>query len=377
MAEKPSLEGNLGFTCLADLFQILGGNSSTGILRITTPYDASPGIIHFVNGSPVNAMCGDSIGLEAVHALFGWAEGRFEFEEGEVSASRVIRKSGMQIVLDALRLMDEGAIRKMGPDQLFQDRSPLGSIKGPPVDYSFVIAEEEFKQGERILRQGAHGKWIWVVQEGAVSVSRETSTGSFLLATLKQGCFIGSFSSLLFHDQVRTAQVRAVEDVRLGLLDTERLSRMFASLSPDLKKVLFELDHRLIKISDMAFDLSTGRDIILSDYKVSGKVMEEGAGSEELMMIIEGNATVLGQSRRGALPLVHLGKEDVFGFIPFLDTGQEPRWAEVVASRDLKTRSLDVAAIDREYRALPATIRNLIYCIGLYIFSTTRAIRRL
>ncbi|RJR36506.1 MAG: DUF4388 domain-containing protein [Desulfobacteraceae bacterium] len=377
MAENPSLEGNLGFTCLADLFQILGGNSSTGILRITTPYDSSPGIIHFVNGSPTNATCGESSGLEAVYALFGWAEGRFEFEEGEVSSSRVIRKSGMQIVLDALRLVDEGAIRKLGPDQLFEERSPLASIKGPPVDYSFIIAEEEFKKGERILRQGAHGKWIWVIQEGAVSVSRGTSSGSFLLATLGQGCFIGSFSSLLFHDQVRTAHVRAVENVRLGLLDTERLSRMFTSLSPDLKKVLFELDHRLIKISDRAFDLSTGRDIIPSDPGVSRKVMEEGSGSEELMMILEGSATVVGQSRKGALPLVQLGREDVFGFIPFLDAGQEPRWADVVASGDLKTSPLDVAAIEGEYRSLPAALRNLVYCIGLYVFSTTRAICRL
>ncbi|PKN64199.1 MAG: hypothetical protein CVU57_15810 [Deltaproteobacteria bacterium HGW-Deltaproteobacteria-15] len=381
MAEKPTLEGNLGFTCLADIFQILGGNSSTGILRITTPYYPYPGFIHFVEGNPIHATCGDLSGLEAINPLFGWAEGRFEFEEGEVHTARLIKKSGMQIVLDALRLLDNGDIRKLGPRPFFHDtgenvencvqEGSFGTIQGPPIDFSFVIEEEEFRKGEKILRQGAHGKWIWVILEGAVSVNRETSFGTFTVATLQAGCFIGSFRSLLFHDQTRTAHVRALEDVRLGLLDTERLSRIFTSLTVDFQMVLLELDRRLSKITDRAAEVFTSHDRLPDDSRFATRLLEEGSTSEELSVILDGEAMVVGKNRTGRLPLLSMGRESVFGSIPFVDMGHEPRFAYVTGTKDLRTRALDVEALYKEYNQLPPAFRNLIHVLGLSIYHTT------
>jgi len=42
MAEKASLQGSLGFISLADIFQILGGNASTGILEMITLMPHTP-----------------------------------------------------------------------------------------------------------------------------------------------------------------------------------------------------------------------------------------------------------------------------------------------------------------------------------------------
>ncbi|PKN25151.1 MAG: hypothetical protein CVU64_20535, partial [Deltaproteobacteria bacterium HGW-Deltaproteobacteria-21] len=189
----------------------------------------------------------------------------------------------MQIVLDALRLLDNGDIRKLGPRPFFHDtgenvencvqEGSFGTIQGPPIDFSFVIEEEEFRKGEKILRQGAHGKWIWVILEGEVSVNRETSFGTFTVATLQAGCFIGSFRSLLFHDQIRTAHVRALEDVRLGLLDTERLSRIFTSLTVDFQMVLLELDRRLSKITDRAAEVFTSHDRLPDDSRFATRLL--------------------------------------------------------------------------------------------------------
>jgi hypothetical protein len=53
MPEKTTLTGNLAFIALADVFQILGGNNSTGVLRIKSQYTPNPGLIYFVNGDPV------------------------------------------------------------------------------------------------------------------------------------------------------------------------------------------------------------------------------------------------------------------------------------------------------------------------------------
>ena len=49
MNDGPALSGKLSFISLADLFQVLGGNSSTGILKITSQYLPNPGQIYFID----------------------------------------------------------------------------------------------------------------------------------------------------------------------------------------------------------------------------------------------------------------------------------------------------------------------------------------
>ncbi len=247
------LAGNLCFISLADLFQILGGNNSTGTLHLTSQYVPAPGLIYFVNGNPVNATNGPSQGLDAVYPLFGWTDGKFEFYEEQIQVERVINNSRMEIVLDALKMFDDGQIEKVGPVS-HEDESAVQSgesedgqagtlpiIKGPVVDYMYVIDEEEFRDGDRIVSEGGHGDWIWVILEGTVLVTRETSNGPVTLARLGEGCFVGTLSSLLRREHVRDATVTAVGDVQLGVLDIQRMSGECAALSLNLKELLFTL----------------------------------------------------------------------------------------------------------------------------------------
>ena len=118
MSGKAVLEGTLTFISLAELFQVLGGNNSTGTLRLMSPYASEPGLVFFVNGNPVNGASGPLRGAEAVYSLFGWNEGRFEFIQEQVKVDRVIRNSRMEIVLDALRMLDDGAIQRLGAPSL-------------------------------------------------------------------------------------------------------------------------------------------------------------------------------------------------------------------------------------------------------------------
>ena len=386
MAEKASLQGSLGFISLADIFQILGGNASTGILEMTTPYVPHPGVIFFAGGNPVNATCGSLSGVEAIYSLFGWVNGRFEFREEEVRTGKVIKQGRMQIVLDALRMLDDGVIPKVGPPAAPGGRAGAEGeggpaekagphpVKGPLVDYAFIIGEEEFREGERIIKEGGHGKWIWVILEGAVEITRETPDGPLVVARLGEGSFIGTFAALRFKEHARTANVHTLTTVRLGLLDTERLSKVYTSFSPDLRTVLMALDRRLQGVTDRAEELFLRKDTLRGLAKDKGVVVEKGSDKEELFTILEGEALIVGQSQKGVTPLVALGKEDVFGFVPFLDTGHEPRGAAVTASKGLKIRALDVEALQKEYNQIPATFKNLIYHQGVCIFTTTRLI---
>ncbi len=385
MSAKASLAGNLSFISLADIFQILGGNSNTGVMRITSQHAPEPGLIYFVNGDPINATSGSLSGLDAVYALFGWIEGKFEFYEEKVEIGRVIKKNRMEILLDAMRMLDDGLIKKVGPlsfDEIAsvessktgsEKKGPPKVIKGPLVDYSHVLDEEEYHTGERIARAGGHGKWIWIILKGSVNVSRETPNGSMNIANLGEGCFIGGFTILPFTEYTRSVTVTALDDVRLGLMDTEFLYRDFMSLSPDFRKILLSLDGRLRKITDRAVELYMKEDKTDKGFTKNKKmVIEKGSSKQEAFAILEGETYVIGQTQKGYLLLFTLEKDEVFGYMPFADMGHEPRSALVLASKDLKAHKLDTESIQKEYENLTGTFRNMIYNSCMCTFLTTK-----
>ena len=121
MTDNIVFSGSLLFLSLADVFQLLGGNNCTGKLTLRSQYSADMGFVYFVGGNPVNAYCGTLKGLEAVYALFGWTDGKYDFSEEELTGIEPdINKSMMEIVLDAARLLDDGQIAKVGPSPLDQ-----------------------------------------------------------------------------------------------------------------------------------------------------------------------------------------------------------------------------------------------------------------
>ncbi len=143
------LSGNLKFINLGEIIQLLGSNSSTGVLRLKSKYSQQPGLIYIVNGNPIDASTGSATGLDAVNALFGWLDGEFEFREENVEKKNVIKKSRMEIMLDGLSLLDDGHIEILGPvtyDKKTKDPSAKGPtlpiIRGPLVDYMYVVDEE-------------------------------------------------------------------------------------------------------------------------------------------------------------------------------------------------------------------------------------------
>ena len=320
MSDKVVLAGNLNFISLPDIFQILGGNSSSGILAMKSQYAPNPGRIYFVEGNLINASSGALKGIDAVYALFGWTEGRFEFSEEEVHAGHVIKQSRMEIVLDALRMVDDDEIEKVGPPSFDEGaaaeagsggKDALPIIKGPLVDYAFIINEEVFPDGKKIVQEGTHGKWMWVIFEGKVRVSRETANGPLTIAMLGEGCFIGTFEALLYGEYARNATVTAEGDVRLCLLDAERLFEVYTALSSDFKSLLLSLIGRLQKITDRAVEMYTKEDTITELTKDKEVLIQKGSSQEELLSIIEGEAYVVGQTRKGAFPLMTLKKPDI------------------------------------------------------------------
>ncbi len=384
MSDKAVLFGDLCFISLADCFQILGGNNSTGTLQISSPYVSSSGNIHFIDGNPVNAKSQSLQGLEAIYSLFGWTEGTFAFHEEPVDAERVINSGRMEIVLDALRMLDDGLIKEVGRSSInhvsdVNDYGPgkgkgefMPVVRGPLADYMYVIDEEGFRDGMKIVREGGHGTWIWVILEGVVRITRQTSAGTMDIARFGEGCFIGTLTSFLQRDYVRSATVSAEGDIQLGVLDTQRLYKEYAGLTSDFRTLIFSLDGRLKKITDRAVELHEkghGDEVLTSKEPPA---LSEGTGQGEVFSIMEGQAQLVRETPKGYLPLLTLEGGDVFGNVPFLDMGHEPRRASVIGSEDLKLNRLDAAKMAKEYARLSPTFRNLLDNTCTCVALTTR-----
>ena len=382
MERRTALAGSLHFTGMPDIFQILAGSASTGVLELVSQYAPHRGLIYFRDGDPINAVYGPLNGVMAIYALFGWTEGKFEFYREDVRMGRVVTQSRMEIVLDALRMLDDGEIRKIGPHR-YQDPGfgeypgkdavdSLPVIKGPLIDYVYVVKEEVFKDGEKIVKEGDHGKWMWIVFDGVLRVSRETSEGSLTIARLGEGSFIGMFRALPYGEYERCATVTAEGDVRLCLLEAEPLYSEYACLSPVFRRLLLSLDRRLISVTNRAvefYGMENHEENFTRDKEI---FIQQGSPGQELFSIRKGSALIVGQDHEVDFPLAYLEKNDVFGSFPFLDFGHEPRSASVLSTKGLQVDRLDIQSLQKEYNNLSNTFRNLIYYMGTCIFMTTR-----
>ena len=378
MAGNAAFAGNLSFLNLGELMQLLGTNSGTGTLYISSDYASQPGEIYIENGNPIEAVNGDKTGLDALFSLFGWLDGRFEFIQEEVSCPKVITKTRMEIILDGLRLLDEGQVEVLGPttvqDNTESALAKSGSIpliKGPLVDYSYVVDEEGFYSGDEIVHEGNHGNWIWVILEGVAEISKESPGGSLKILRISDGAFLGSVTALIKGDNVRSATVTAVENVQLGMLDSQLMTSELANLSLEYREFLGSLDERLKQATQMAVDIhSKDKKIgqLLQDKKV---LIKQGQDEKRMFRIRSGHAYIARETESGVVPIACLQQGDYIGHIPFLDLGHEPYSASVFASPDLKLSAMDPKELQKEHDKLSSTLKNIISHLTTSISVTT------
>ena len=382
MTDNIVFSGSLHFLSLADVIQLLGGNNCTGILTLRSQYSADMGVIYFIGGDPANASCGKLKGLEAVYALFGWTDGKYDFSEEELTGfDPVIKQGRMGIVLNALRLLDDGKIAQVGPS--LPDQKVMGEIgpdgmkmdfvhrvKGPLVDYLYVMGEYTYKNGATIVKEGKYGKWMWVIYEGTVKITRETAKGAITLARLGEGCFIGTIRALLHDEYERNATAIAEGNVRLFILDAEPLHREYAALSENFKKLLLSFDKRLRLINDNAVAAYIGE---YSKELPRDKVLDDRFQNDtDLYIIKKGAADIIGKGLKGDVNLMSLSSDDVFGKIPFLDFGHEPLSATVATSDPIEVDIIDSQALQKEYDNLSRTFRNFVFNAATNISMTTK-----
>jgi len=378
MSGDVAFAGNLSFLNLGELLQLLGTTGSSGSVTIHNAQAAQPGFIYIDKGNPINAASGSKTGLDALFSMFGWLDGQFEFVQEAVSCEKTITKSRMEIILDGLRMLDEGQVEILGaatagskPSDTAAKSGSLALIKGPLVDYSYVVDEESFYDGDEIVQEGNHGNWIWVILEGIVEISRETPKGALSILRIGDGAFLGSVASLIQADNVRSATAKAIGNVQLGMLDSQLMTSELAGMSQDYREFVRALDMRLKQVSRMAVDIYSEDQKVIELINEKKPLIKQGQGEDRLFRITSGTAIVARETDSGVVPVARLEKGDFLGRLPFLDLGNEPQAASVFASPNLKLAALDPKGLQKEHEKLSSNLQSILAHLATTISVTT------
>jgi len=361
------LKGNLNYLSLAELLQLLGGAGSTGVIKISSMYAEGPGLVFLKDGNPIDAKYMSNSGIDALFGFFGWLEAQFEFSDETVLASRTIKKSRMEIILDGLRKFDDGLIPKLGQSSGTQkiagdvkDESGVPVIKGPLIDYLYIVDEDDFSDGQEVVVQEKFGNWLWVILEGVVEVVRLLPEGQAPIIRLSDGAFVGSISALKEKSNVRSATVTAVGRVQLGVIDYQRILEEFTKVSDEFKDIMASYENRLKQITNHCAEA------LYKKYKPLKQVnnlkqltMAENADNK-VLKIINGKAAVIRKENNQLIHLCTLSADDVLGDIPFLNSSHEPHSASVYVSSDFESHTIDLMEIKEEFDQLSITLKNML-----------------
>ena len=120
--------------------------------------------------------------------------------------------------------------------------------------YGYIVREEVFPDQATIFEEGKYGDWVYIVLEGRVKTKKRTSKGMLTINTLGEGSVLGELPFL--RRTRRTASVIADGQVKLGLLDKDRLEKEYEALSPQLKSLVTTtvllLEEATTKASELA-----------------------------------------------------------------------------------------------------------------------------
>ena len=105
----------------------------------------------------------------------------------------------------------------------------------------------QFNAGETIIRQGDIGDCMYVIQSGEVEVVQRAGDQEILLGTLTAGDFFGEMA--VFEQEVRSATVRALNEVRVITVDKKTLYQRISGDPTLAFRMLEKMSSRLRAIS--------------------------------------------------------------------------------------------------------------------------------
>jgi CRP/FNR family transcriptional regulator, cyclic AMP receptor protein len=115
-----------------------------------------------------------------------------------------------------------------------------------PAFHAYIVEETVYADGKVVIEEGSVGSWVYLILEGKAKVKKRTPRGMVTIDTLKKGEIFGEMVFLQGRKGARSASVIAAEGpLRVGLLDTEKLTIDYEAVAPELKTIFQSLMAKL------------------------------------------------------------------------------------------------------------------------------------
>lgn len=112
-----------------------------------------------------------------------------------------------------------------------------------------IAAYEKYTDGQVIFKEGTHGDWLYIVEDGAVEISRMVNNNKVLITTFKEGEIFGEVAYIAKVE--RSATATAIGDTTVGIIDREFFDKEFNKLSGNFQLILKTLALRLKRTTDV------------------------------------------------------------------------------------------------------------------------------
>jgi len=113
-----------------------------------------------------------------------------------------------------------------------------------------ISTEETYQDGQIIFKEGNAGDWVYVIESGAVELSKKRGEEKVIVDILEPGDVFGEVSFIARIPRTATAQ--AVGTTTLGVIDRMLLDNEFNKLTGNFRMILKSLALRLEKATEKA-----------------------------------------------------------------------------------------------------------------------------
>jgi CRP/FNR family cyclic AMP-dependent transcriptional regulator len=113
-----------------------------------------------------------------------------------------------------------------------------------------IASYEKFEDGQIIFEEGSHGDWIYVVDQGAVEISKTIDGEKLIIEILKPGDIFGEMAYIA--KIPRTADAIASGTTTVGIIDRNFFDQEFNKLSADFQMIFKIVAFRLRKTTEDA-----------------------------------------------------------------------------------------------------------------------------
>jgi len=120
-----------------------------------------------------------------------------------------------------------------------------------------IGSEENYQDGDIVIKEGSVGDWVYVILSGSVEVSKMIGGTKLVLDHLNKGEVFGELSFIAGGKMKRSATVTATGPTIVGIIDKNFLDMEFNKLSSEFRSILISTIKRFVHMMERTTEFSS------------------------------------------------------------------------------------------------------------------------